>query len=55
MHGFRNVGDTPGVLLLVSSPAGHDAVFRDMAQLPTPHDPRAVDAVCRRHGQTLVP
>ena len=53
VHGFTSRGDRPGALLLVSTPAGHDAFFRDMAALPVPHTPSDVEEVCRRHGQVI--
>lgn len=53
-HSFSNLSDDPAVLLLVSSPAGHDGFFRDLAALSLPHAPEAVAEVCARHGQELL-
>lgn len=53
-HGFQNAGSEVAQLLLVSTPAGHDAFFKDMAALPVPHKLPEVAAVCRRHKQEIV-
>ncbi len=52
-HAFTNTANAQGVLLLVSTPGGHDAFFRDMAKLRTPHDPIEVVKTMGRHGQSL--
>ncbi|MBY0504457.1 MAG: cupin domain-containing protein [Bryobacteraceae bacterium] len=53
-HGFHNPGAEVAQLILVSTPAGHDAFFRDMAALPVPHQLPDVAAVCTKHKQQIV-
>ncbi|VVE14108.1 cupin [Pandoraea pneumonica] len=54
VHGFTNLMETPARMLLVSTPARHDAFFRAMAALPVPHDPNAVREVCETYRQVIV-
>jgi quercetin dioxygenase-like cupin family protein len=54
LHGFMNATDAPARMLLVSTPARHDAFFRAMAALPVPHDPQAVRDICRTYRQEIV-
>lgn len=53
-HGFQNSGADTAQLILVSTPAGHDAFFKDMAALPVPHQLPDVAEVCRKHKQEIV-
>ena len=53
-HLFRNAGTTPGQLLAIGSPGGHERFFVDAAQLGhTPDAARAAE-VCQRHGMEIV-
>ncbi|MBP0444782.1 cupin domain-containing protein [Roseomonas sp. SSH11] len=52
-HGFRAEGG-PARMLLVSTPGRHDRFFTALAALPVPHDPAAVEAVCRRFNQRII-
>ncbi|WP_069269259.1 cupin domain-containing protein [Paraburkholderia nodosa] len=54
VHAFANRADTDARMLLISAPAGHDAFFRAMAELPTPHDIEAVRRICEQNRQVIV-
>jgi quercetin dioxygenase-like cupin family protein len=54
VHGFTNRRSEAARLLLVSAPSRHDAFFRAMAALPTPHAREAVLAVCAEYRQKIV-
>lgn len=54
VHGFNNQADGDARMLLISAPAGHDAFFRAMAALPTPHDIEAVRRICEQNRQVIV-
>ncbi|ODP35649.1 cupin domain-containing protein [Pandoraea sp. ISTKB] len=54
VHGFVNEQPMIARMLLVSTPACHDAFFRAMAALPVPHDPQAVREVCQTFRQEIV-
>ncbi len=54
VHGFVNEQGVIARMLLVSTPARHDAFFRAMAALPVPHDPQAVREVCETFRQVIV-
>ncbi|MFK0378187.1 cupin domain-containing protein [Pandoraea sp. NPDC090278] len=54
VHGFVNEQEMLARMLLVSTPARHDAFFRAMAALPVPHDPQAVREVCETFRQEIV-
>jgi len=54
VHGFNNRADGDARMLLISAPAGHDAFFRAMAALPTPHDIEAVRRICEQNRQVIV-
>jgi quercetin dioxygenase-like cupin family protein len=63
-HGFLNVGDTPGKLLLTVEPASMEDFFRDLgtpigdpADLPKRNGPPDMEAVlktCAKHGVHFV-
>jgi quercetin dioxygenase-like cupin family protein len=57
-HRFSNDGPGPARLLIVLTPGGFEAYFRELAELPTGPDGRADPAVIRaiaeRHGQVYV-
>ena len=44
-HAFQNVGDTPGRLLVVTTPSGLERFFEEFAALPGPAGPEALTAV----------
>jgi mannose-6-phosphate isomerase-like protein (cupin superfamily) len=44
-HCFQNVGDTPGRLLIVTTPSGLERFFEEAARLPRPVDPDALAAI----------
>ena len=41
-HAFQNIGDTPGRLLVVTTPSGLERFFEQWAQLPEAVDPNAI-------------
>lgn len=51
-HRFRNVGETPGRLLIVCQPAGFEKFVEDFAELPPdePPDMATMTAIGERHG-----
>lgn len=53
-HGFVNVGTTPAVQLIVTSPARHDELLTALSKLPDPHAPGAMDEICRIYNQRIV-
>jgi mannose-6-phosphate isomerase-like protein (cupin superfamily) len=55
-HGFRTVGDRPGKLLGIISPAGLEAFFEHMSVLAAggPPDPERVQALAAKFGVELV-
>lgn len=53
-HGFVNVGTTPAVHLIVTSPARHDELLTALSKLPDPHAPGAMDEILRVYNQKLV-
>jgi mannose-6-phosphate isomerase-like protein (cupin superfamily) len=44
-HNFQNIGDTPGRLLIVTTPSGVERFFEQFAALPGPADADALAAV----------
>jgi mannose-6-phosphate isomerase-like protein (cupin superfamily) len=44
-HSFQNIGDTPGRLLIVTSPSGVERFFEQFAALPRPVDGDGLAAV----------
>lgn len=44
-HCFQNVGDTPGRLLIVTTPSGLERFFEESARLARPVDPAALAAI----------
>jgi quercetin dioxygenase-like cupin family protein len=54
VHGFTNCTGEPVRLLLVGTPAAHDAFFRAMAAQPVPHAHEDVRRVCRAYQQEIV-
>jgi mannose-6-phosphate isomerase-like protein (cupin superfamily) len=56
-HTWRNVGKTPGRLMVVAQPAGHlEAFLEDLANLgpPDKRDPAAYRAVYAKHQMDIV-
>ena len=54
VHGFSAAGDSPAKMTLVSTPARHDRFFQALSDLPVPHDPEKVAAVCQAFQQAIV-
>ena len=54
VHAFANVDSGPSALLLVSTPAGQDRFFAQLAALAEPQTLEGVLDVCARNGQELV-
>ena len=55
-HFFRNVGQTPGRLLIICRPAGFENFAREFAELPVdqpPDIPRMIE-IGKRHGIEFV-
>ena len=46
-HAFQNLGDTPGRLLVITTPSGLERFFEQSAGLERPVDPEALAAVGR--------
>jgi mannose-6-phosphate isomerase-like protein (cupin superfamily) len=44
-HGFQNIGENPGRLLVITTPSGLERFFEQFAELPGPADPRKLEAV----------
>ena len=53
-HGFVNVGTTPAVQLIITSPARHDELLTALSKLPDPQAPGAMDEICRIYNQRIV-
>jgi quercetin dioxygenase-like cupin family protein len=53
-HTFRNVGSTPGQLLGIGTPPGHEKFFEDAHFLAIPPEPDAAMKVCFKHGIELM-
>jgi hypothetical protein len=49
-----NVGTTPAVHLIVTSPARHDELLTALSKLPDPHAPGAMEETLRVYSQKLV-
>jgi len=56
VHAFTSTGAVAGRLFVVSTPAGHEAFFRDCAAAVAAgtFGPETGAAICRRHGIELV-
>jgi quercetin dioxygenase-like cupin family protein len=53
-HGFVNVGATPALQLIITSPARHDQLLSALSKLSEPHAPEAIDEICRVYNQKVV-
>lgn len=53
-HGFVNVGTTPAVQLIITSPARHDELLTALSKLPDAPPPAAVDEICRVYNQKVI-
>lgn len=55
-HAWRNAGPTEAHVLLMVTPAGIEAMFRELSELPpsNPPDFSRVVPICARHGVTFV-
>lgn len=53
-HGFVNVGTTPALHLIITSPARHDELLTALSKLPDPHAPGAMDETLRVYNQRLI-
>ena len=54
-HSFQNIGDTPGRLLVITTPSGLEQFFEEFAQLlPGPVGPELFAAVARDSGIEFV-
>ncbi len=54
-HGFQNIGDDPGRLLIITTPSGLERFFEDFdALLPGPLDPQALATVGQASGIEFV-
>jgi uncharacterized cupin superfamily protein len=54
-HGFQNIGDEAGRLLIITTPSGLERFFEDFdALLPGPLDPQALITVGRASGIDFV-
>ena len=49
-----NVGTTPAVHLIITSPARHDELLTALSKLADPHAPGAMDEICRVYNQKIV-
>lgn len=53
-HSFSALGESPAKMTLVSTPAKHERFFLALSDLPVPHDPGEVEAVCKKFDQAIV-
>ena len=54
-HGFQNIGDTPGRLLVITAPSGAERFFEQCAELlPGPMDPEAFAAAAHANWAEIV-
>ena len=53
-HGFVNVGATPALQLIITSPARHDELMTALSKLAHPHAPEAIDEICRVYNQKVI-
>jgi mannose-6-phosphate isomerase-like protein (cupin superfamily) len=53
-HGFVNVGTTPAVQLIITSPARHDELLTALSKLPDAPPQEAVDEICRVYNQKVM-
>lgn len=53
-HSFSALGDSPAKMTLISTPAKHERFFLALSDLPVPHDPADVQAVCQAFDQAIV-
>jgi uncharacterized RmlC-like cupin family protein len=54
-HAFENVGTVPGSILGIMTPAGFEALFEELAELPPgPPDPATLRQILDRHDQAVV-
>jgi mannose-6-phosphate isomerase-like protein (cupin superfamily) len=53
-HGFVNVGATPALQLIITSPARHDELMTALSKLADPHAPEAIDEICRVYNQKVI-
>lgn len=54
VHGFSALDGSPAKMTLVSTPARHDRFFQALSDLPEPHEPDQVQAVCEAFRQAIV-
>lgn len=56
-HYFRNVGDSPGRLLVTAHPAGFERFIEEFSRIPSdgPPDPAQMAAVGARYGIEFLP
>ncbi|MGH7806040.1 MAG: cupin domain-containing protein [Candidatus Binatia bacterium] len=53
-HGFVNVGTTPALHLIITSPARHDELLSALSKLADPRAPGAMDEICRVYNQKVL-
>ncbi len=49
-HAFQNVGDTPGRLLVITTPSGLERFFQEADELARPVDPEEMAKIGRANG-----
>lgn len=56
-HGFRNIGDRPGLLLNTITPGGFEQFFEEIDRLPKdqPLDRQKVQEIASRYGLKFLP
>jgi quercetin dioxygenase-like cupin family protein len=55
-HGFTNIGEGEARHILVSSPRRHEEFFRDLNQIPRPHEENLdkLPAVAEKNAQAII-
>ncbi len=56
-HSFKNIGQTPGVLMNTITPGGFEAFFEEIDQLPKdkPLDHQKVASIANKYGLRFLP
>jgi mannose-6-phosphate isomerase-like protein (cupin superfamily) len=53
-HGFVNVGSTPALQLIVTSPARHDELMTALSRMAHPPAQEEIDEICRVYNQKVI-
>lgn len=53
-HGFVNVGTTPALQLIITSPARHDQLMTALSRMGHPPTQEEIDEICRVYNQKVI-